>query len=60
MTWNDITVPPSTIGKPRKTMIDTICRYRVIENQVLEYEETDFSHLPLVFIDGHSLMIKTP
>lgn len=59
-TWNDITVAPSTIGKPRKTMIDTICRYRVIENQVLEYEETDFSHLPLVFIDGHSLMIKTP
>ena len=59
-TWNDITVPPSTIGKPRKTLIDTICRYRLIENQVLEYEETDFSHLPLVFIDGHSLMIKTP
>lgn len=59
-TWNDITVPPTMIGKPRKTMIDTICRYRVIENQVLEYEETDFSHLPLVFIDGHSLMIKTP
>jgi len=59
-TWNDITIPPSIIGKPRKTLIDTICRYRVIENQVLEYEETDFSHLPLVFIDGHSLMIKTP
>lgn len=59
-TWNDITVPPTIIGKPRKTLLDTICRYRVIENQVLEYEETDFSHLPLVFIDGHSLMIKTP
>jgi Phage P22-like portal protein len=59
-TWNDITVAPSLMGKPRKTLIDTICRYRVIENQVLEYEETDFSHLPLVFIDGNSLMIKTP
>ena len=58
--WDDITVPPSIIGNPRKTMLDTICRYRVIENQVLEYEETDYSHLPLVFIDGHSLMIKTP
>jgi portal protein len=58
--WNDITVPPSILGKPRKTFIDSINRYRVIENQVLEYEETDFSHLPLVFIDGHSLMIKTP
>lgn len=58
--WNDITVPPSMIGKPRKTMIDTICRYRAIENQIIEYEETDYSHLPLVFVDGHSLMIRTP
>jgi hypothetical protein len=56
--WDDITVPPGLIGKPRKTMIDTICRYRLIENQVLEYEETDFSYLPLVFIDGNSLMIR--
>lgn len=57
--WNDITVPPSIVGKSRKTLIDTICRYRVIENQVLEYEETDYSHLPLVFVDGNSLLIKT-
>lgn len=56
--WDDITVSPSTIGKPRKTIIDTICRYRVIDNQVIDYEETDFTHLPLVFIDGHSLMIR--
>ena len=59
-TWNDITAPPGTIGKPRKTLIDKIVRYRLIENQVLEYEETDFAFLPLVFIDGNSLMIKTP
>lgn len=59
-TWNDISVPPSTIGKPRKTMLDSINRYRCIENQVIEFEETDFTHLPLVFVDGHSLMIKTP
>jgi Phage P22-like portal protein len=58
--WNDITVPPSIIGKPRKTLIDKIVRYRLIENQVIEYEETDFSYLPIVFIDGHSIMIKTP
>jgi hypothetical protein len=32
----------------------------MIESSVIEYEETDFSMLPLVFIDGHSLMIKTP
>ncbi len=59
-TWNDITVPPSIVGKPRKTLVDTINRYRCIENQVLEFEETDYTHLPIVFVDGHSLMIKTP
>lgn len=58
--WNDITQPPATMGKPRKTMLDTIDRYRLVENQVIEFEQTDFTHLPLVFIDGHSLMIKTP
>jgi hypothetical protein len=59
-TWNDITVQPQIIGKPRKTMIETICRFRLIENQVIEYVETDFGHLPLVFVDGNSVMIKTP
>lgn len=56
--WDDLTVPPSIVGKPRKTYIDTINRYRLIENQVIEFEETDFTHLPLVFIDGNSLMIR--
>ncbi len=58
--WNDLTVPPSIVGKPRKTLIDNICRYRVIENQVLEYEETDYDMLPLVFVDGSSSMVRTP
>ncbi len=58
--WDDITMPPTIIGKPRKTMIESINRYRFIENQVIEYEETDFSHLPLLFVDGNSIMIKTP
>lgn len=58
--WNELTVPPSTVGKPRKTTLDKIIRYRIVENQVLEYEETDYSMLPLVFIDGNSIIIKTP
>lgn len=58
--WDDITMPPTMIGKPRKTMIDRIDRYRVIENQVIEYEKTDYSMLPLVFVDGSSVMVKTP
>lgn len=58
--WNDITVPPAIIGKPRKTLIDKIVRYRIIENQVLEYTETDYTMLPLVFVDGSSTLVKTP
>lgn len=58
--WDDLTVPPSIVGKPRKTNLETICRYRVIQNKVLEYVETDFAHLPLIFVDGNSVLIKTP
>lgn len=58
--WDKIEVPPGLIGKPRKTMIDHIVRYRIVENTVIEYEETDFTLLPLVFIDGNSALIKTP
>lgn len=58
--WDELTVPPAIMGKPRKTLLDNIVRYRMIENQVIEYEETDFSMLPLIFIDGNSIMIKTP
>lgn len=58
--WQDITMPPAIIGKPRTTCKETIVRYRCIENCVIEYEETDFSHLPLIFVDGNSVLIKTP
>ena len=57
--WDDFTVAPAIVGKPRNTVIETICKYRLIENQVIEYEETDYSHLPLIFVDGHSIMIRT-
>lgn len=50
--------PPMIVGKPRETEIETICRYRICENQVLEYEETDFKYLPLVFVDGNSILIR--
>lgn len=58
--WSDFAAPPGLIGKPRKTVIEKIVRYRCIENQVIEYVETDFDMLPLIFVDGHSVMIKTP
>jgi hypothetical protein len=59
-TWDDFSVPPVIVGKPRTTMIETISRYRLIENRVIEHEETDFTMLPLVFFDGNSVLIKTP
>jgi hypothetical protein len=58
--WEDFTQPPAIIGKPRKTMIETIWRYRCIENLIIEEIETDFEMLPLIFVDGSSVMIKTP
>lgn len=58
--WGGLEAPPAIIGKPRKTMLESIVRYRCIENQVIEYVETDFTMLPLIFVDGHSIMLKTP
>jgi hypothetical protein len=46
---------PIVVGKPRWTELETVCRYRLIENQVLEYEETDYTYLPYVFVDGNSI-----
>lgn len=54
----DIYQFPQIVGKPRTSKFTTVVRYRVIDNQVLEYEETDFSFFPLVFVDGNSVMIR--
>lgn len=56
--WDDIELPPATVGKPRKTVLESICRYRLVENKVIEYEDTDFEMLPVVFVDGSSIMIS--
>ena len=58
--WSDFSQVPTIVGKPRTTEMETICRYRLIENKVLEYVETDFSHFPLIFVDGNSIILKTP
>ena len=59
-TWADLAAPPAIIGKPRKTLLENIVRYRLIENRVIEYVDTDFTYFPLIFVDGNSVMIKTP
>ena len=59
-TWGEFTAPPTIIGKPIPKKVDRIVRYVLIENRILSYEETDFSFLPLIFVDGNSVIIKTP
>jgi hypothetical protein len=55
-----IDMPPATKGKMRWTNLETVCRYRCIETEVIEYVETDFTFFPLVFFDGNSIMLKNP
>lgn len=45
------------IRNKRRTDVEVIVRYRLCENQILDYIETNYEHLPLVFIDGNSMMI---
>ena len=58
--WNEsgeVAVPPAIVSE-RKTNIEYICRYRFCESRVLSYKETDFKFLPLVFVDGNSVVLK--
>lgn len=50
--------PPVIIGKPRWTDYEIICRYKLIEDQILEYEETDYAYLPHIFVDGNSILLR--
>lgn len=59
--WKDqqfIEQIPAVVGKSRMSEIETICRYELIESQVLSYEETDFSYLPHIFADGNSIVLR--
>ena len=57
-TLGRIEQPPAIQGSPRWTEVETICRYRLIENQVIEYKETNYKYLPLVFVDGNSIDLR--
>lgn len=54
---NDISQPPIPVNK-RWTEIPTVVRYQLVATQVLEHVETDFSGLPLIFVDGNSVIIR--
>lgn len=49
--------PETGKEKGRSTYIETIVRYRFCETEMLDYVETNYKHLPLVFVDGNSVMI---
>jgi Phage P22-like portal protein len=53
-----IAQPPIPVGKPRTTEITKIIRYKLIGTQILDYEETDYRNLPLIFVDGNSILQK--
>lgn len=42
----------------RKSVKQVICRYRIVGTDVIKYEETDYKFLPLIFVDGDSVIIK--
>lgn len=52
------TEQPANVILKRRTEITTIVRYRFVENMVLEYTETDYEELPLIFVDGNSQLIR--
>lgn len=49
---------PIIVGKPRTTELETVCHYKMIGSQILEYTETDYTYLPHVFFDGHSIILS--
>lgn len=53
-----IAQPPAILGKPRWSERVTICRYVFIHDQVLEYEETDYKFLPIVYVPGNDIVIR--
>ncbi len=58
--WNQagyIEQPPIIIDE-RWTTLEAICRYLFCENKIFEYNETNFAYLPLVFLDGNSVVVK--
>lgn len=49
---------PPVIVKKRRTTTEKIVRYRFCESSLLDVTDTNYRHLPLVFVDGNSVNIK--
>lgn len=55
--WASFAQPPVVVQR-RKSVVTTIERYRICQNEVLEKTKTDYPMLPYVFFDGNSVMIQ--
>lgn len=55
---NGVLVQAPVIIEERWTTIEHIVRYDICETCVLDRHETNYKYLPLVFIDGNSVMLK--
>lgn len=51
---NQIIEQIPAIMASRMTVLDIICNYKFIRDQIIEYTETDYTYLPHVFFDGNS------
>lgn len=54
----DTIVPPPVIADEKREEFETICQYRLFQNEIIDYKETDFKQFPLVFIDGNSTSVR--
>lgn len=59
--WDEFTsmeLRPIPVGNSRMTEILKIVRYNITEKQILSTEPTDYKRLPIIFIDGNSIIGK--
>lgn len=58
--WDEagILEQPPIVLRSRWTEIETIEKYTLCESKIINHETTNFGHLPLVFFDGNSVMIR--
>ena len=52
-------VPP-VILEERRSKTDNIERYTFFERDVIKHDDTNYEHLPLIFVDGNSRSLQLP
>ena len=55
--WDIIEQPP-VILEERWTQVESIVHYQFCENKELAFMETDYKFLPLIFVDGNSVLVR--